>query len=243
MSDSQVLEAFPSAASLEALEDEDLVLLLASGQAQAMAVLFDRYYALMMRIALRILRNWAEAEDVVQIAFTDFYRQIELFDSQKGSLRAWLVQYVYGRSINRLRRRRRRRESDHIELSEISSSELAIPDEGVFDLNGAETRRLVEQALATLRGKKRRIVELVCFAGMTITEIAAATGEPHGRLQHRYYRSIEKLRVWMRKAEKANKVGKSVQERPHPEKEESNSKKSARKLSGTEVEIGKAQVF
>ena len=42
-------------------------------------------------------------------------------------------------------------------------------------------------------------MELLCFGGMAITEVAAATGEPHGRLQHRYYRAIEKLRAWMRK--------------------------------------------
>jgi RNA polymerase sigma-70 factor, ECF subfamily len=243
MQDSKAPNEIPGIPALWDLEDEVLVRLLVAGQAEAMAVLFERYYPLMMRIALKIVRNRAEAEDIVQIAFTDFYRQIKIFDSQKGSLRAWLVQYVYGRSINRLNRLRRRRHSDHVELSEVSPSELTTPDEGVFDLNGAETRRLVEQALGTLTGKKRTIVELVCFGGMTITEIAAATGEPHGRLQHRYYRAIEKLRAWMRKAEKADKAKKLERERSKPEKEEPNSEKAARNLAGTEVEIGKAQAF
>ncbi len=222
MPDSETLEKFLDLAALRELEDEDLVRLLVNGQTEAMAVLFDRYYALMMRIALRIVRNRAEAEDIVQVAFVDFYRQIKSFDGQKSSLRAWLVQYVYGRSFNQLKRLGRRRHFDHVELSEVPASELTTPDEGVLDFNGPEASRLVEQALGTLSGKRRKIVELVCFGGMTITEVAAATGEPHGRLQHRYYRAIEKLRAWMRKAEK---------ERSKPAKEEPNCKKAGRTIA------------
>jgi RNA polymerase sigma-70 factor, ECF subfamily len=243
MQDSKVSESIPGIHALAELEDEELVRLLAIGQTEAMAVLFDRHYALMMRIALRIIRNRAEAEDIIQIAFTDFYRQIKIFDGEKGSLRAWLVQYTYGRSINRLNGLRRRRHSDHVELSRVPPSELATRDEGVFDLNGPETRRLVEQALETLGGEKRRIVELVCFGGMTITEVAAATGEPHGRLQHRYYRAIEKLRAWLKEAEKTER------EKSKPGREDPNSKQVGRKLrstasiESTEAGIGKAQIF
>jgi RNA polymerase sigma-70 factor (ECF subfamily) len=187
--------------ALNTLEDEALVRLLVFGHTEPMGVIFDRYHALLMRIALGIVRNRTDAEDIVQIAFTDFYRQIKIFDARKGSLRAWLVQYIYGRSLNRLRELRRRRFFDHIEFTDASPTELAASDGGAFDLNGAETRRLVEQAMQTLNGKGRAIIELVCFSGMTITEIAAMTGESHGTLQHRYYRSIEKLRAWIKKAE------------------------------------------
>jgi RNA polymerase sigma-70 factor (ECF subfamily) len=243
MQNSTILEGISGIRTVSELEDEELVRLLAIGQTEAMSVIFDRHYALMMRVALRIIRNRAEAEDIIQIAFTDFYRQIKIFDGEKGSLRAWLLQYTYGRSINRLKGLRRRRHSDHVELSEVSPSQLVTPDEGVFDLSGPETRRLVEQALETLDGKKRRIVELVCFGGMTIAEVAAVTGEPHGRLQHRYYRAIDKLRAWLKKAEAAER------EKSKPGREDPTSKKVRRKLrseasiESTEAGIGKAQIF
>ncbi len=146
--------------------------------------------------------NRAEAEDIVQVAFTDFYRQIKLFDDGKGNLRGWLLQYVYGRSINRLKTMKVRHHFDHVELSEVAPAELAAPSEGVFDLNGSEARRLVQQILATLNEKKRRIVELVCLSGMTIPEVAALTREPRTRVQHQYYRAIAKLRATAREAEK-----------------------------------------
>jgi RNA polymerase sigma-70 factor, ECF subfamily len=235
MPDPDIPEDFPNLTVLRELGDEDLVRLLVRGQAEAMTVIFDRYYAIMMGVALRIVRNRAEADDVVQVAFVDFYRQVQTFDARKGSLRAWLVQYVYGRCINRLKRLRRRHHFDHVELSQVPPSELATPDERIFDLNGQEVRRLVQEVLGTLSEKKRRTVELVCLGGMSITEVAAMTGEPHGRLQHRYYRAIAKLRAWAKQTEK---------ERPRAAQQETVSEKVGRKLpnaakvSTEEVEIG-----
>lgn len=201
MADSGIPGGFPTLTALKELGDGDLVRLLMRGHGEAMTVVFDRYYAVMMRVALRVLRNRAEAEDVVQVAFTDFYRQIKLFDDGKGNLRGWLLQYVYGRSINRLKTMKVRHHFNHVELSQVARSELATPSEGVFDLNGSEARRLVQQILGTLNEKKRRIVELVCLSGMTIPEVAALTREPRTRVQHQYYRAIAKLRATAREAE------------------------------------------
>jgi RNA polymerase sigma-70 factor, ECF subfamily len=198
MVDSGIPGDFPTLAGLKELGDGDLVRLLVRGHGEAMTVVFDRYYAVMMRVALRVLRNRAEAEDVVQVAFTDFYRQIGLFDDGKGNLRGWLLQYVYGRSINRLKTMKVRHHFDHVELSDVAPSELAAPSDGVLDLNGPEVKRLVQQILGTLNDKKRRIVELVCLSGMTIPEVAALTREPRTRVQHHYHRAIAKLRATAR---------------------------------------------
>lgn len=201
MADSKHVEELPALAALKELGDEDLVRLLVQGHGEAMTVVFDRYYSLMMRVAIKVVRNHAEAEDVVQVAFVDFYRQINFFDAQKGSLRSWLLQYIYGRGINRLKMLKSHHHFDHVELSDVSPSELASPSDGVFDLNGSEVKRLVQQVLGTLNEKKRRIVELVCFGGMSITEVAALTGDSHGRVQHHYYRAIAKLRAAVKDTE------------------------------------------
>jgi RNA polymerase sigma-70 factor (ECF subfamily) len=235
MADSDILGEFPSPTALEELGDEDLVRLLARGNGEAMTVVFDRHYSVMMRVALKIVRDRQEAEDVVQIAFLDFYRQVQFFDARKGSLRSWLLQYVYGRSFNRLKTWRSRHYLSHVELSDVASSELATPHDGVFDLNGSEVRRLVQQVLGTLNEKKRRIVELVCFAGMSVTEVAALTGEPHGRVQHHYHRAIAKLRASVRETKEASE--RPARQEPIAEKVTRKSP-SAAIVAADEVEIG-----
>ena len=90
--------------AVERLSDGELVRLLLAGNHDAMAVIFDRYYRLVMSVALRIIHDVGEAEDVVQTVFTDFYQRADLFDETKGNLKGWLLQYTYGRSFNQKRK-------------------------------------------------------------------------------------------------------------------------------------------
>jgi len=70
------------------MADAELVRLQTQRNADAMEVIFDRYYRMVMRVALHIVRDSGEAQDVVQVVFTDFYRNAKLFDAQKGSLKS-----------------------------------------------------------------------------------------------------------------------------------------------------------
>jgi RNA polymerase sigma-70 factor (ECF subfamily) len=180
---------------LASCSDEQLVELLVSGNQDAMTVIFDRYYAMMMRVALRIVRDSGEAEDAVQIAFTDFYRNAKQFDASKGRLSTWLLQYICGRSINRLDRLKSRRHFSHIELADVAPSELAANAGEHFRLSSQEAKVFVEQVLKSLNEEHRRVVELICFAGLTIREAATVTGASPGNIQHHYYRSLKKLRA------------------------------------------------
>ena len=74
---------------------------LQAGQNDALAVLFDRYQKLVLSIALKIVRDPGEAEDVTQTVFLDIYRAVAQFDPRKGNTKVWLMQYAYHRAINR----------------------------------------------------------------------------------------------------------------------------------------------
>jgi RNA polymerase sigma-70 factor (ECF subfamily) len=72
-------------AQLQRLPDEQLMARLQEGQSDALAVLFDRYQKLVLSIALKIVRDPGEAEDVTQIVFMDIYRAVAQFDPSKGN--------------------------------------------------------------------------------------------------------------------------------------------------------------
>jgi RNA polymerase sigma-70 factor (ECF subfamily) len=182
-------------ARLHDCADEELARLLATGNHDAMSAIFDRYYGLVMRVALKMVRDRGEAEDIAQVTFTDFYKNVKRFDPGKGSLRTWLLQYVYGRSINRLRAMRSRRHFDHMELDDADPSVLATGVGEQFNLGPQEAKLYVQQLLGSLNDKHRRVVELVCFCGLTIPEVAELTGESKGNVQHYYYRSLDRLRA------------------------------------------------
>ena len=74
---------------------------LQDGVNDALAVLFERYQRLVFSIALKIVRDRGEAEDVTQNVFLEIYRSVAQFDPPKGTTKVWLLQYAYHRAFNR----------------------------------------------------------------------------------------------------------------------------------------------
>ena len=90
----------PSYAELERLADDQLMARLQADCHDALAILFDRYHRLIFSIALKIVRDRGEAEDVMQNVFLDIFRAKAQFDPSKGSTRVWMLQYAHHRAIN-----------------------------------------------------------------------------------------------------------------------------------------------
>jgi RNA polymerase sigma-70 factor (ECF subfamily) len=182
---------------LEQHSDAELVRLLVAGDHDAMAVIFDRYFRLVMSVALRILHDAGEAEDVVQTVFTDFYQKARLFDESKGNLKTWLLQYAYGRSFNQKRKLKFRGFYEQVEFDETQTEPQDERRERVIGLDSQEATRLVEQILPKLNEKQRSVIEQAFFEGRKLSEIASRTGESLGNVHHAYYRGIEKLRAYL----------------------------------------------
>jgi RNA polymerase sigma-70 factor, ECF subfamily len=175
------------------LSDETLVEALQDGDADALTVLFERHGPRLLGVALRILRNDAEAEDAVQQTFFDVFRSIEKFDPSKGSFKTWLFMFGYQRIFNC-----RRSLSVNRSFDTDSFDELLIehhPDSGSSGrLSSADTAILIEQILKCIQPRQRRTIELVYYEGLTAEEIATRTGETVRVVRHNLYRALEKLR-------------------------------------------------
>ncbi|MBT9331994.1 sigma-70 family RNA polymerase sigma factor [Acidipila sp. 4G-K13] len=172
--------------TLNELSDEDLLLRLISGDHDALTVLFDRYNRLIYSVAIRILRDAGEAEDVVQTVFLNIFTDAANFDPLKGTLRVWLLQYAYHRSINRRRG--------------LSAQGVYLWDEldGVNERSQApemELIRLCEQMLMRLKPMQRQVFELTYFEGWTAQEIASRQDRPAVNVRHDLYRGLARLRT------------------------------------------------
>jgi Sigma-70 region 2 len=88
-------------AELAPLPDETLMAHLRVGHHDALGVLFDRYHRLVLNVALRILRDAGEAEDLMQLVFLEVFRHAAQFDAAKGTTKVWIPQFAYHRSFNR----------------------------------------------------------------------------------------------------------------------------------------------
>jgi RNA polymerase sigma-70 factor, ECF subfamily len=167
-------------------DDSSLLALVQSGNEQAMASLFDRYSRVVYSVALRVLRDPASAEDVLQEVFMQIWRNPDSFTAARGSLGGWLSIVSRNRSIDLLRRKRPTVDVDDVPLA--SSCNLA---------NEAERNSLMERArgvITRLPTEQRRTLEMAFFDGLTHSEIAEMTGDPLGTVKTRIRSGLLTLR-------------------------------------------------
>jgi RNA polymerase sigma-70 factor (ECF subfamily) len=102
---------------------------LRGGCNDALAVLFDRYYRLVLSIALKIVRDPGQAEDVMQTVFLEMFRSAAQFDPVKGTTKVWILQYTYHRAINRKQHLNARKFYGQTDLEEVDT---CVPEQPTF---------------------------------------------------------------------------------------------------------------
>jgi RNA polymerase sigma-70 factor, ECF subfamily len=164
---------------------------LARGDETALASLYDRHATGVYSLALRILQDVGDAEDIVQEVFTQAWRQASRYDARRGAVVAWLLTMARTRAIDRLRARRTRTQ-DVIDddVAEVSDP-VALQD--AMLLSGEQVSR-VRAALSQLPVLQRVALELAYYEGLTHAEIAARLEEPLGTVKTRIRSAMLKLR-------------------------------------------------
>lgn len=173
------------------VSDEELARQISTGSHDALTALFDRYHRLVFDVALRIVRDPGEAEDVVQNVFLDVFRAMANFDPRKGILKVWILQYAYHRALHR----KRHLVSNHFYRWENLETAIEVGSNRALWGEVPETARLAEQLLGNLKPRQREIVELTYFEGLTAEEIARRLGESPHAVRHHLQRGVAALRT------------------------------------------------
>ena len=162
-----------------------------AGQSEALGELYDMYASMALAVALRVVGDREEAEDLVHDAFVAVWRKIDRFDADRGSLRAWLMTVVRNRAIDRVRARRPKMDlEDADERSLLRTGPNPTWEEALQRTSATDVR----SAMAALPEEQRRAVELAYFEGYTYREVAEATGVPPGTANGRLRLALAKLR-------------------------------------------------
>ena len=171
--------------------DIDLLVRIGAGDVHAVGELYDRFAPTLLPLALRIVHDRAEAEDVVHDAFVAVSDRAGQYVPERGSVAAWLVTLVRNLAIDRKRRRERRGTLAREVLAHEPQPEV----QGPYELTaGASERAKVRRALATLPEAQRVTLEVAFFEGLSYPEIAARESVPLGTIKSRAARAIAALR-------------------------------------------------
>jgi RNA polymerase sigma-70 factor (ECF subfamily) len=193
-----------------ASEDSDELLIeqVKQGAKEALSILFRRHARSVRNVAHRILRDEAEADDLVQDVFIFIYRKASLFDASQGAARSWIIHVTYHRAFDR----RRYLTSRHFYTSqELEDTVLRLIDsreeipfyersmEGIFG------NKMTARLNARLTSEQRETIQLYFFEGYALREIAQLTGRSLVTVRNHYYRGLERLREYVLPGKKRSK--------------------------------------
>lgn len=166
---------------------------IAAHDCQALAEFYDQSADLIFSVAVRILGDAVEAEEVTQDVFVQIWNKAGTFDGALGLASHWALGIVRHRCIDRLRARQRRyralealaRETEAFASAEMTSHERTLTQEDAG---------FIRSAVQCLQEDQQQAIEMAFFGGMTHEEIAAALNLPLGTIKARIRRGMLKLR-------------------------------------------------
>jgi RNA polymerase sigma-70 factor, ECF subfamily len=172
------------------MTDSELILGVIKRERRAFDLFYERYAQIIFNLCVRILRDEAEAQDVLQEIFLQIWREADRFDASRASVKTWLFTIARSRSLDRYRSRKtvKSRLEDNAEdqIQQIPGKE---------DLQGKSVmQQYVSSALNRLSPEQRLVLELSYYEGLTQEEISARLNEPLGTIKSRIRAALMKLR-------------------------------------------------
>ncbi len=172
------------------LSDEALVALVARGDEDALAELYDRVSRVAYGLALRVLRDERHAEDAVQEAFLQVWRSAATFRAERAKASTWILTLVHRRAVD-LVRREERRQADPL-TDDSAAGEAPEQTEEAAWLRFERER--VQSALRQLPDVQREALELAYYGGFSQSELAERLGVPLGTIKSRMFAGLARLR-------------------------------------------------
>jgi len=178
-------------------KDQDIIYIdkVLAGDRNAFAILVDRYKDMVYSLALRMVRNREEAEEIAQDAFVKAFKSLGGF-KRKSRFSTWLYRIVYTTAISSLRKK----EIDRLEMEDGN-----IPDTGITDYRGAyetlnaeERKKFIEQALDCLDEEDRFLVIMYYYEERELDDIAEITGLAKSNVKVRLFRSRKRMLAYLK---------------------------------------------
>ena len=173
------------------LSIESLLRDVASGDRTAFAEMYDRISSRVLGLIVRLLRDRAQSEEVMQEVFLEIWQQASKFDANRGSGMAWVLTMAHRRAIDRIRASQKSHERDlkigirdmERDFDQVSESvEIRVENERV------------KRAMSRLTPLQREAVVLAYYGGYSHSEMAEILGIPLGTVKTRLRDGMIRLR-------------------------------------------------
>ena len=166
--------------------DAQLLQGILAGDESAFRMLFDRYSLSVLKVLYRLLHEPADAEDVMQETFLQFWHRSHQYDAEKASIPGYLTLIARSRALDLLRKRRPGQADPNHDPGFENDPTLGLVQD--------ESRTRVRQALMKLPQDQRECIRMAFLSGMTHEQIAAMLHVPLGTVKTRIRLGLRRMR-------------------------------------------------
>ncbi len=162
------------------------------GDTQAYTFLVNRYKNMVFTLAMRMLRNKEEAEEVSQDAFIKAFSKLSKFKGD-AKFSTWLYKVVYNTSLDRLKKMKRNVQV--VPMEEVTERQIKTMDNALDQMEQNERSEAVQQCLNFLPSDESALLTLFYFEELSLKEISKITTTSINNLKVKLFRSRKKLAV------------------------------------------------
>ncbi|HUD35504.1 MAG TPA: ECF RNA polymerase sigma factor SigK [Streptosporangiaceae bacterium] len=168
---------------------DDLITAVALGDERAYEVMYDQSASWVLGAALRVLRDPAQAEEVMQEVLLEVWRTASRFDRSQGSGISWLMTIAHRRAVDRVRSER-----SHASRELRAATATIDYDDVIEAVQASLDRERVQRCLGSLTALQRECVGLAYYSGYTYREVAELLDVPSGTVKTRMRDGLIRLR-------------------------------------------------
>jgi RNA polymerase sigma-70 factor (ECF subfamily) len=177
--------------------DETLLRMVSRSDVHAYEILYDRHAQPVYNLLMRIVRDAAVAEELLQEIFWQMWQKAEQYEGS-GSMAAWLYRMARNKALDYLRQKQARPQVANTEIEILERSPRHQISSAESEVEQSWRRQQVQQALESIPGEQRLCLELAYFEGMSQRQIAEQTNTPLGTIKTRMRIGMEKLERLLR---------------------------------------------
>lgn len=181
---------------MSTLEDQHYINLITQGDSNAFAVLVDRYKNMIFTLALKMVKNREEAEEVAQDTFIKIYNSLSKFKGD-SKFSTWTYKIAYNTCLDRLKKSKK--EENNISIDEFSSHLIKTMDNALSALEDKERKQTIQNCLNLLPRDDNFLLTLFYFDDQSLEEIGKIMDISANNAKVKLFRGRQKLAVILKK--------------------------------------------
>ncbi|WP_298904713.1 sigma-70 family RNA polymerase sigma factor [uncultured Psychroserpens sp.] len=171
-------------------KDQILINQIIDGDTNAFSTLVDMYKDLVFTLALRMLKNREEAEEVAQDTFIKTYKSIDKFKGD-SKLSTWIYRVAYNTCLDRIKKNKKH--LNNVEINEFTAHEVKTIDNALDKIEAREREEAIQRCINTLPSEDSFLLTLYYFDDLSLDEISKIVGISANSIKVKLFRCRKKL--------------------------------------------------